>query len=110
MGLDRDCVDRDWCRDLSGWREGTLTNETREVKRRWPFKRTMRLTLGHLFFIADWTIGHPIHGPQTWPWWRLVHLFVVRLPAPRLRRAGWRLWVYTRWGAVFFDFYNRKPK
>ena len=47
---------------------------------------------------------HPTHGPQVWPWWRLVSFSVVRLEI-HLPSTGYRLWVYTRWGACFFDVY-----
>ncbi|NID14977.1 hypothetical protein [Luteibacter yeojuensis] len=45
----------------------------------------------------------PLHGPQTWPWWRLVSATIVRLGGIHAPSTGRRLWVYTRWGACFFD-------
>lgn len=44
----------------------------------------------------------PKHGPQSWPWWRLFGVSVVRLEvvAPT---TGYRLWLYTRWGAAYGD-------
>lgn len=45
------------------------------------------------------------HGPQTWPWWRLVAPRMMQIrgsygPMPEARR----LWLYTRWGAYYCDF------
>ena len=37
---------------------------------------------------------HPAHGPQVWPWWRLVSFGLVRLEVAK-PSMGWRLWVYT---------------
>lgn len=61
-------------------------------------------------------IFHPTHGPQTWPWWRLVTVSVVQAegiqpdrtygPTPRY----YILWVYTRWGAVACDIDVRRAK
>lgn len=47
--------------------------------------------------------GGPKHGPQVWPWWLLFSLSLIRLEiyAPS---TGRRLWLYTRWGAVYWDF------
>lgn len=42
------------------------------------------------------------HGPQTWPWWRLASFSVVRLEVYP-PTTGYRLWVYTRWGALHGD-------
>jgi len=42
------------------------------------------------------------HGPQTWPWWRMVSLGPVRLDVYP-PSTGYRLWVYTRWGACYGD-------
>jgi hypothetical protein len=48
----------------------------------------------------------PSHGPQSWPWWRLLSLSLINLrvvnhfAAPGLY---WRLWIYTRWGAALID-------
>jgi hypothetical protein len=44
----------------------------------------------------------PAHGPQTWPWWQLVAFAFVRLDV-HLPSTGYRLWVYTRFGAVYGD-------
>jgi hypothetical protein len=44
---------------------------------------------------------NPTHGPQTWPWWRLVTIRVVRMDGrcadPGKRKVGIRIWFYTRW-------------
>jgi hypothetical protein len=44
------------------------------------------------------------HGPQTWPWWRLISWTLCDLEGhePSTRR---RLWFYTRWGCWFFDLF-----
>lgn len=44
----------------------------------------------------------PMHGPQTWPCWRLMSFSLVRLEMAE-PSSGWRLWVYTRWGAWYGD-------
>lgn len=52
----------------------------------------------------------PAHGPQTWPWWRLVSFSWVRL-GQGINTAtgrGRRIWAYTRWGA--WDFNIHWPK
>lgn len=58
-----------------------------------------------------WKTTIPSHGPQVWPWWllfswRFSHID-VHPPS-----TGYRLWVYTRWGAVFVGvvFDRRKPQ
>lgn len=54
------------------------------------------------------TFGHPLHGPQVWPWWLLFSLSIVKLfkhqPPGETLGSGSRLWIYTRWGALYFDF------
>lgn len=53
---------------------------------------------------------HPLHGPQTWPWWRLIAFGAANLH-PALPSTGYRLWIYTRWGACHFDvFLDRRPR
>lgn len=52
----------------------------------------------------------PTHGPQSWPWWRLVAFRFCRLEvyAPT---TGYILWVYTRWGPVTFEVvFDRRPR
>lgn len=54
---------------------------------------------------------HLAHGPQTWPWWRLASFGPVRLSSVVLPSTGYRLWVYTRWGACHFDvFLDRRVR
>ena len=43
----------------------------------------------------------PTHGPQTWLWWRLVSFSFL---APNW---GYRLWIYSRWGALNLDYYRK---
>lgn len=42
------------------------------------------------------------HGPQSWPWWRLLSISIVRIEMypPTF---GYRPWFYTRWGSFHFD-------
>ena len=44
------------------------------------------------------------HGPQTWPWWRLMAIKLYKLKI-RKPSSAWRLWIYTRWGASFGDLF-----
>jgi hypothetical protein len=50
------------------------------------------------------------HGPQTWPWWRLASVSVIRASGVILPSTGYNVWLYTRWGAyllgVYFDRRN----
>lgn len=52
-------------------------------------------------------IGKPIrprHGPQVWEWYRLFALHLCRLGYHSGSLAsGYRLWLYTRWGAPHLD-------
>ncbi len=42
----------------------------------------------------------PTHGPQSWPWWRLLVVNVVRCrDALQTPLPSWNVWAYTRWGA-----------
>lgn len=55
--------------------------------------------------------GQPSHGPQTWPWWRLVKFSWVRLGQgiSTSTGRGRRVWMYSRWKrSVLFDLYWRK--
>lgn len=44
---------------------------------------------------------NPTHGPQSWPWWRLITVRVVWMDGscadPGKRKIGVRIWLYTRW-------------
>lgn len=53
----------------------------------------------------------PVHGPQVWPWWRLLSWRTCRLVGVQEPSKGYRLWLYTRFGAVHVDLYldRRKP-
>ncbi|WP_125124276.1 MULTISPECIES: hypothetical protein [Phytobacter] len=46
----------------------------------------------------------PSHGPQFWPWWRLISFSVVRQDI-RPPSTGRRMWFYTRWGAGYVGVY-----
>ncbi len=63
----------------------------------WP---GARLKAG--YFFASRTVQH---GPKSWPWWRLVSPSWVKLRGVTPPTEGWCLWLYTRWGAVSWDFY-----
>jgi hypothetical protein len=41
------------------------------------------------------------HGPQTWPWWRLLGIRVYKLQV-HFPTTGKAIWVYTRWKAFNF--------
>lgn len=57
----------------------------------------------------------PTHGPQVWPWWRWVSVRVVRWEYYRTftfqdyvgTKPAWNIWVYTRYGAWCFGWYQR---
>ncbi|MEG8824735.1 hypothetical protein U4T63_22855 [Klebsiella pneumoniae] len=52
----------------------------------------------------------PTHGPQKWPWWRLVSFSLVPISVYS-PSYGLRLWMYTRWGADYLDIYfDRRQK
>ena len=46
--------------------------------------------------------GWPVSGPQVWPWWLLISFRICRLDVAK-PSSGYRLWVYTRWRAPYFD-------
>lgn len=50
------------------------------------------------------------HGPQTWPWWRVVTVSIVRTCSYRTEKRGWNVWFYTRWGAWCCGIYERVPR
>lgn len=68
-------------------------------------KLTDRLAVNINFTTAHWRsrFGMPLHGPQVWPWWLLFSLGLVNLQTCS-PTTGKRLWVYTRWGAIYFEF------
>ena len=65
----------------------------------------MKLKLGStdVYFMRHDPLHYP-HGPQTWPWWRLVSPSLVTIDVP-LPSWGLRLYVYTRWGSPCFDIF-----
>lgn len=58
-------------------------------------------------------VYQPSHGPQTWPWWRLITVSVVRCDGGDPIRYFWingiyyNVWIYTRWGAVCWTIAER---
>lgn len=67
-------------------------------------RHTYPVRIGHRW-THDWTA----HGPQTWPWWRIVSLSVIKLPIEEPSTAC-RLWIYTRWRVWSFDAaIDRRP-
>ena len=47
-------------------------------------------------------VGHGPFAEGQVPWWKIVSVKLVETsPAP-----GWRLWIYSRWGAWNFDLYR----
>lgn len=46
-------------------------------------------------------VWNPSHGPQSWPWWRLLSVTVVPMNGqccdPGKKRVGYRVWCYSRW-------------
>lgn len=58
-----------------------------------------------LAFVCDnpfhWLFRNPGHGPQTWPWWRLLSVSVVKcMSGDRVIPLSWNAWFYTRWGSL----------
>jgi hypothetical protein len=50
------------------------------------------------------------HGPQSWTWWRLFSLGLIRLDIHK-PNTGYRLWIYTRWGVRHVDiFVDRRER
>ena len=45
------------------------------------------------------------HGPVKFKWWQLFTMMHMELKAVMNPSTGHRLWMYTRWGATFFDIY-----
>lgn len=53
--------------------------------------------------------GRPSHGPQVWPWWKLLSFNVVELRCYDQSHLGRRVWIYTRWDALasfHWDYHN----
>lgn len=68
-------------------------------------KLTNMLALNLKISSTHWKprFGGVKHGPQVWAWWHLFSLSLISLEvyAPT---TGKRLWLYTRWGALYADF------
>ena len=62
----------------------------------------MKITWGGTYW---WKHGKPTHGPQVWPWWKIVSFSVVELQCYDHTHLGWCLWVYTKWGSQSFYYY-----
>lgn len=71
-----------------------------------PLRKRLKL-------VIHWpdTVYHPLHGPQTWEWWRLFGLLWCQASPVEKPTTGYHLWAYTRWGATMMGFYfdRRKP-
>lgn len=73
------------------------------------------LVLGRVVFNFTWAHWRPerglcTHSPQAWPWWRL---FSIGKPVSLNHEKpayGYRVWLYTRWGAVFADVMRRRVR
>ena len=44
------------------------------------------------------------HGPQTWPWWRLISFSFLNVHAPSGLHF-WRFWYYTKNKAGHLDIF-----
>ncbi len=59
----------------------------------------------HTNLIVSTNVYHPYHGPQVWPWWRLIVVHLAKSDYTQPPRedsdylGGRNLWFYTRWGA-----------
>jgi hypothetical protein len=56
-------------------------------------------------------VNHPPIMPRgyVWPWHKLFRLNLVPIGADYAHgRYGWRLWIYTRIGAVYLTIYDKK--
>lgn len=54
----------------------------------------------------DMRVLRPSHGPQVWPWWRLISFAAVYTNPGRQNPdvPAWNVWAYTRWGALVWWF------
>lgn len=59
-------------------------------------KKNLRLH----FNIAP-TVKRVVHGPQTWPWWRLISFSVAWPYKSKSLTYTASLWAYTRWGVRY---------
>ncbi len=58
-------------------------------------------------------VYHPSHGPQVWPWWKLLTLSVVRCSHDPfwffwITPISFNVWLYTRWGALCWTWRLRR--
>lgn len=44
------------------------------------------------------------HGPQEWPWWKLISFYIVKKYV-KMPSTGYALWIYTRWWALELECY-----
>lgn len=71
---------------------------------RYTYQLSVNLSFAH------WT-GKPgggcSHGPcsQSWPWWKFIAAKWCNISYGSGSHVGRRLWVYTRRGAIYVDFY-----
>lgn len=72
------------------------------------------MKIGRIMFdLTVTTIPHVEHGPQEWPWWKLLWIAVVRTNPGRQNPLVpcWQVWIYTRWAAlVWWCGYDKRPK
>lgn len=72
----------------------------------------LRIRLAKAWLVASYhrEPSRTQHGPQTWPWWRLLSLGPSRLDICK-PSTGYRLWIYTRWGVRHIDiFIDRRER
>jgi len=45
----------------------------------------------------------PEHGPQSWPWWRVLSFQLCKIDAVSKPHSAYRLWFYTKFGAGYVE-------
>ncbi len=68
-----------------------------KIKMYWSFAHFGRMN-SHLW---------PLHGPQVWPWWKMMAAEMVSLTNVVPPTVAKRVWFYSRWGAIYVDIYFR---
>jgi hypothetical protein len=58
-------------------------------------------------------IYHTFHGPQVWPWWKILSVNVVRCThdpvwAFWITPISYNIWIYSRWGALCLNLRERR--
>lgn len=58
-------------------------------------------------------IYHPSHGPQSWPWWKLLTVKVCRCSHDPywffwITPISYNVWIYSRWGALCWNVNERR--